>query len=95
MNETPESLLITAYPGSGGQRSKITGIRATNPAATAATDSASQNPRPCVGAVNRLSAWTRPRVTGRATGARSPRRGTSARNPTSQDIERIIRLSRL
>ena len=56
MKEMPESLLITAYPGSGGPRSKITGIRAANPAAAAATDSASQNHRPCVGAVNRLSA---------------------------------------
>jgi hypothetical protein len=94
MNETPASLLITTYPGSGGPRSKITGIRATNPAATAATD-ASQKPRPCVGAVNRVSAWTRLRVTGRATSSRSPRRGTSARTPIPHGIERIIRVSRL
>ena len=84
MNEMPESRLMTAYPGSGGPRSKITGIRAANPAAAAANDSASQNHRPRVGAVNRLSAGTRPRTTGRA---------TSSRAPTAHGIEWIIGLS--
>jgi len=84
-NETPESVRTTSYPRRGGARSNNTGIRAANPAAAAATHSASQNHGLCVGAVNPRSPWTRPRATGRA---------TSSRTPTSQGIKRIIGLSR-
>ena len=60
MKEMPASRLITTYPGSAGPVSNSTGISAAKPVAAAATDSASQNHRPCVGAVNRLMAWPRP-----------------------------------
>lgn len=83
--ETPESVWITAYLGSGGPRAEDTGISAAKLAAPAAAHSASQNHALCVGSVNRLSPWTRPRATGRA---------TSSPAPAAQGIKRIIRRSR-
>ena len=46
--ETPESVWITSFPGTGGPRSKSTGISAMTLAAATAAHSASQNAAPCV-----------------------------------------------
>ena len=50
-NETPESVWITAYPGTGGPRPKSTGINAMKLAVATAAHNASQNAVPCAGAV--------------------------------------------
>ena len=57
-----------------------------NPAAAVAIHSASQNHGLCVGAVSRLSPWTRARAGGLA---------TSSLAPTPQGSKRIMRRSRL
>ena len=87
MNEMPESLLITAYPGSGGPRSKITGIRAAN----AGDDGRDRQRQPEPPAV-RGSRQPAQRL---AAAARDRTRQELALRPTSHGIERIIRLSRL
>ena len=56
---TPESVWITLFTGTGGPRSKSTGISATKLAAAVAVHSATQNHGLRVGAVSRLSPWTR------------------------------------
>ena len=58
-NETPESVWITMFPGTGGPVANNTGISATTLAHATAAQAASQNAAPCVGAVNRLSRWAR------------------------------------
>ena len=84
--DTPERLWITSFAGTGGPRSKSTGIWAANPAAAAEIHSASQNHGLRVGAVNRPSPWTRARAGGRA---------RSSPAATAEGIKRNMRRSRL